>query len=299
MRYVALVLLHRRSPGGGSWLLLLGLLLASSCKDPNPATASARPSRIVTTTPSLTELTAAVAGVETLVGVDEFSTLPEGVAALPKVGSFLDANLEVILALRPDLVVLSDVQAPVAGPLDDAGIATLVLPMHTLADVHEALTALGSATQRPERAAAVSARLEATLRRFRQRPPPRQRPKVLVVLDREVGGLGSMIAAGTGTYLDQLLALLGAENAIAAAGVHYPKLGPEEILRAAPTVILDASQQHSSEGDNLAPWHELRGVPAVDARKIYPIDALYLSPNLRIAEALAGLEQMLYGTTQR
>src|SRR5579862_6393211 len=80
--------------------------------------------RVVSLTPSATEVVAALGEAKLLVGVDDYSTFPPEVAALPKIGSFLSPNLEAIVRLRPTLVIVDDIHGQAASALQGAGIAT-------------------------------------------------------------------------------------------------------------------------------------------------------------------------------
>jgi iron complex transport system substrate-binding protein len=113
---------------------------------------------------------------------------------------------------------------------------------------------------------------------------------VLAVIDREVGGLGNLVSAGPGSWIDELLAVVGGENVLAAAGVRYPKISAEEVLRGRPDVILDLSYaaRHS-----VAAWQSV-DVPAVTAGRVRALDDAYLiAPSPRVAEALAALAKAI------
>src|SRR4051812_27456131 len=200
------------------WPLVLTLVVALGCSkrtDDKPAPSAAP--RVVTLTPSATEVMAALGATQMLVGVDQYSEYPPEVKQLPKVGSFLTPNLEMIVSLRPTLVIVDDIHASSAGALHDAGIATVECEMHALPDIESALTKVGAQIGRSKEAAAIAASIEqAKADAVAKRPA--QRPKVLAIIDREAGGLGNLVAAGTGSYVDELLALVGGANVLAGAG---------------------------------------------------------------------------------
>jgi iron complex transport system substrate-binding protein len=288
-----------RRPRGRS-LAVLALLSATAtgCRDRGaPPAADAPPARIVSLTPSATELVAAAGGLGRLVGVDRYSAWPPEVASLPRVGDFLRPSFEAILRLEPDLVVLAAVQTEVAEGLRGAGVRTLALDVHTVADVRDGLRQVGDAIGEPARAAAAIDALDETVAAVRRRAAARQgsaRPRVLVVIDRELGGLGNMVAAGAGSYLDELLAVLGADNVLAGAGVRYPKISVEAILRAEPDVILDASFTPDPDAAR-RDWRPLDTVPAVASGRVHLLnDTMYLAPSPRLGEALRGLEEMIF-----
>ena len=128
------------------WLCVLLLVIGCSrddAKPPEPAKPGAV-MRIVSLTPSATEVVAALGATSSLVGVDEYSTYPPEVASLPKVGSFLSPNLEVIVRLKPSVVIVDDVHDQAAGALHDAHVETVACAIHGLPDVKQALRTVGA-----------------------------------------------------------------------------------------------------------------------------------------------------------
>ncbi|MDQ3370885.1 MAG: helical backbone metal receptor [Myxococcota bacterium] len=278
------------------WLVVLVVLLGCSREEARPAPARGpgsgsaaapvtTPHRLVSLTPSATEVVAALGATSELVGVDAYSLFPPEVAHLPKVGSFLTPNLEVILGLEPTLVIVDDIHKPAAGALRDAGLATVECPIHSLPDVKQALRTVGGRLGRTAEAERVIEQIEAAIVAATERRPA-QRPRVLAVIDREAGGLGNLVAVGPGSWIDELLAIVGAENVLAASGVRYPKISMEEVLRSRPDVILDISFAARS---GLGAWSGIE-VPAVKTGRVVALSEAYLTaPSPRVVEALQAL----------
>lgn len=241
-------------------------------------------------TPSATEVVAALGATDLLVGVDDYSTFPPEVAKLPRVGTFLQPNLEAVMTLRPTLVIADDVHAAFAQRLADAGIDVTECPMHDLADVRASLTKVGAKLGRAGGARAaietIDRAIDQAAARRRARTGPR--PRVLAVIEHEPAGLGGLVVAGPGSWLDELLAIEGADNAMLGAGARYPKISSREAFAADPTVILDAAFAADPATD--APmWRE-----HTSARVVVTKDPFLLAPSPRIAEALAQLDKILY-----
>jgi len=250
------------------------------------------PRKIVTLTPSATEIVAALGATDRLIGVDEFSTFPPAVNSLPKVGSFLQPSFETIVRLRPDLVIGDDIHDDAATALRGAGVDVLLAPMHSLPDLRKAFTTVGARIGRDAEAKAALAALDDAIAASRDRHRGRGL-RVLIVIDREAGGLGNMVAAATGSWLDELLAITGAENVLAGTAVRYPKVSPEELLRAKPDVILDVSFA-ADRATALTEWQQLGEIPAVARGRVKVMkDAYLLGPSPRVAEALAAIEAAL------
>lgn len=299
MTRLSLESLRPRRPRFAAGLALLCLLCAAGCRDraapaPAPADTHGPVRRVVTLTPSATELVAAVGAADLLVGVDRYSTHPPRARDLPKVGDFLHPSFEAIVALAPDLVIADDVQAEVASGLAAAGIRTLRLPMHTIDDVLGGLAEVGRALQREDAARAVQAEIERALRSARGRARAADPPRVLGVVDREAGGLGNLVAAGPGSYLDELLAVVGATNALADYRVRYVKLSAEQILRARPEIILDLAPA-ASPATVRQDWNRLPELPAVQHGRVHALqDGIYLAPGPRIGQAIERLSAIVH-----
>jgi iron complex transport system substrate-binding protein len=254
--------------------------------------ASAGPTvqRVVSLTPSATEVVAALGATAMLVGVDDYSTFPPEVTKLPKVGSFLSPNLETIVSLRPTLVIVDDIHGQAAGALGDAKIATAACAIHALPDVKAALRTVGARLGKTAEAERAIETIEMALDRAAAARPAR-RPRVLAVIDREAGGLGNLVTAGHGSWIDELLAVVGGDNVLSGAGVRYPKISAEEVLRTRPEVILDLSY---AARQGVEPWKAL-DVPAVASGRVRALSDPYLiAPSPRVAEALAALAAAIH-----
>jgi iron complex transport system substrate-binding protein len=261
---------------------VLVLLLAVMACDRGPREAPAT-TRVVSLTPSATEIVAALGATELLVGVDSYSKYPPGVERLPKVGDFIHPNLEAIVRLSPTLVIVDDVHGTTASALHDRGIATVTCGMHAIADVESALHAVGARLGRDAQATALVADLERAIAEARARRPAHH-PRVLLVIDRAAGDLTNLVAAGPGSWLDELLVIVGGDNVLAGAD-RYPKISVEEVVRARPDVILDVS--FADPGTSA--WRSL-DVPAVHADAVFRLSQpVLLGPTPRIREALAAL----------
>ena len=286
-------------------LVVLGCVLACSREEPTSAPRrvpqgaehglaagpgpGAAALTVVTLMPSATEVMAALGATGLLVGVDAYSEYPPEVKQLPKVGAFLTPNIEAIVRLRPSVVIVDDVHAPAAAALRDAGLETIACPLHALPDVRRALRAVGARIGRAAEAERVVREIDAALDAAAARRPAR-RPRVLAVIDREAGGLGGLVAAGPGSWVDELLAVVGGDNVMLASGLRYPKISLEEVLRGRPDVILDLS---FAARDGLGAWQAV-DVPATRARRVVELHRPYLvAPSPRVTQALADLARAI------
>ena len=270
------------------WLLIL--MVVASCERTGRAPeAQGAQARLVTLSPSATEVVAALGATAQLVGVDQYSTYPPEVSKLTKVGSFLSPNIETIVSLRPTLVILDDIHGGTATVLKDAGVATVACPMHGLPDVKRGLRSVAQQIGRAAEAERLIGEIDAALDAASARRPAR-RPRVLAVIDRQKDGLGNLVGAGPGSWIDELLAVVGGQNVLAASSVKYPKISMEEVLRAQPEFILDLSY---AARDEITAW-QAADVPASKTGRVRALSEPYLvAPSPRVTAALDVLARSL------
>jgi ABC-type Fe3+-hydroxamate transport system substrate-binding protein len=268
-------------------MLWIGLFVLLSCHRDRVAESDQAPARIVTLTPSATAIVVRLGATERLVGRDSYSTRPPAVAQLPVVGDFVSPNVESIAALHPQLVILDEAQGRTRDALQAVGVPTLSLTMHQVSDVRSGLIEVGHRLGLDERATREADAFDAKLEEMHTRASARlSHPRVLILIDRSPTELSDLIAAGPGSYLDELLTLVGGQNVMSGAPVRYPQLSAEQLMRAAPEIIIDASGAAPSTR-GLQEWPILSEVPAVRRRRVHRIvDRDLLSPSPRIGDAL-------------
>lgn len=124
------------------------------------------PRRIVCLTEETTETLYRIGAGDLVVGISGFTVRPKEARQKPKVSSFLDANFERILDLRPDLVLgFSDIQADIARELIKRGVPVYVFNQRSVAEILQAIRLIGALVGRGEEAARLAGELEAGLRR--------------------------------------------------------------------------------------------------------------------------------------
>ena len=154
-------------------------------------------------------------------------------------------------------------------------------------DVKHALRAVGDKLGKAKEADAAIADIDRALDEAAARRPARH-PRVLAIIDREAGGLGNLVAAGPGSWVDELLAVVGGDNVLAASGVRYPKISLEEVLTGDPEIIIDLSFD-KDPARKLAAWNGVN-VTAVKTGHVKALDDAYLQgPSPRVRQALAAL----------
>lgn len=209
------------------------------------------PRRIVTLLPSLTETVCELGACDRLVGVDNFSNWPEPVPRLPHVGGLDDASIEQIVALKPDIVLLSSTSRALAR-LEGLGLPVMGLELKTLADVRRALGKVGQLLD-VQGAEQVWSRINAEVDAAARTLPPQLRGTTVYY---EVGG---GYAASESSHIGEVLARVGAANVVPGNLGTVPKLNPEFVVRADPQVIM-FSDRNVAELPTRPGWSRIRAV---------------------------------------
>jgi len=260
------------------------------------------PARIVSTSPSITETLFALGLGSRVVGVTTFCTYPSEARSKPKVGTFLDPDYERILALKPDLVLVFKNPINVSGRLSALGLRTADVDMDTVESVYTSIAAIGRMTGTTPRAAALVASLKRELDSIRAAGARGGRTKVLFLVGRAPATLQSMVGAGPGTFLDQLLRLAGGVNALASSPVQYPKVSLEQILASDPDVIIDMGDYaHASEAtearrrEELSVWKPYGRLKAVRSGRVHAVTAAhFVVPGPRMSAAARDFLKFLH-----
>ncbi|MGR4867899.1 ABC transporter substrate-binding protein [Variovorax sp. LARHSF232] len=198
------------------------------------------PQRIVSLLPSLTETVCALQACDRLVGVDTFSNWPASVQSLPHLGGLEDANVEAIVALKPDLVLLAK-SARVTPRLEGLGLRVMALEPKSMKDVERVLGKLGQALGREAQAQALWRQLDTGVDHVAAALPAGARGKRVYF---EVNN--GPYAAGEASFIGETLLRLGAKNIVPAALGPFPKLNPEFVVRADPQLIMVGDRNASA-----------------------------------------------------
>jgi len=228
------------------------------------------PERIVSLSPTATEMLFAIGAGELVVAADEYSTFPEDAPTTDLSG--FTPNIEAIAAYDPDLVVAHTDPGDLASSLAEIGVPTLMHPAAaTLDDTYTQIEQLGAATGHVGEAAAVVAQMQADIDALVASLPPRDEP-LTYYHELDV----TFFSVSSDTFIGQLYGLLGMQSVADEAGDEsggYPQLSPEFIIEADPDVILLADAVccgvDPTEVANRPGWEQLS---AVQAERIISLD---------------------------
>lgn len=248
--------------------------------------------RIIALAPSVTEVIFELEQGHRLVGATMYSNHPEAAKKLPRVGSYVHLDLERILALKPDLCIgtADGNQKHIVERLETLGIPVFLVYPGNMKNIQQATLLIGKAIGAEKEATArvhwMQQKLDAVLKKVSTKT---HKPSVFFQVDTP-----PIIAAGKGTFLDELIQLAGGVNAVSQKS--YPRYSWEDVLITKPEVVLMSSMAGGFTHNELKnQWTKWKGIPAVKNDRVYVMDSdLFDRPTPRLVLGLEFLAKTIH-----
>lgn len=195
------------------------------------------PQRIICMTEETTETLYRIGAGDRVVGVSGFTVRPPEARKKPRVSSFLDANFERILELKPDLVLgFSDLQADIGRELCKRGVPVYLFNQRSIAEILQAVRVIGALVGLGEAAERLADEFTANLERHAEAAErlPR-RPRIFFEEWHEplISGI---------RWCSELVELVGGEDVCRESREHPEAKGrifpPEEVARRDPEAVI-------------------------------------------------------------
>ena len=254
--------------------------------------------RIVALTASDCEILYAVGAGDLLVARGTYCDYPAEVTELPELGSGYDTNVEDIIAMDPDVLLMSTMaqtEEQVAA-LEAAGVAVVVSDAQDVAGTYQAIRMIGALVGKDEAAEAVVAEMEATFAELEEAVaakniPEDEKPTVYFEVSPIYYGLW---AAGGGSFMNEIADMLGMKN-IFAEGASWESISEEQVIAANPDYIVTITMYFGEEYESAEA--EIMARPGWENITAVKNGAILLLPNnelSRPAPRLADGARMLY-----
>lgn len=251
--------------------------------------------KVVAITPSDAENLNAIGAVDSLVGIGTYVDNPEEILSLPVVASGSDLNAEEIIALEPDLVLMSDMaqSEEQINSLTDAGVNVLVTKAGTIEEVYKALELIGKVMGKEEDAAKVIQNMKDSFAAIEANKEDLAGKKIYFEVSPLEYGLWS---AGAHTFMDEIAQIVGLEN-IFADVEGWSEVSEEEVIARNPDYIVTISMG-SMEGPS--PVEEIMGRPGwegitavKDGKILNLVDNELSRPSVRLVEGAEALNDFV------
>jgi ABC-type Fe3+-hydroxamate transport system substrate-binding protein len=223
--------------------LALAVVLALACRagEPEVEAVDTGEPRVISLSPSATDIVLALGRREALVGVDQYSHALSGLGdELPSLGGLFAPDLERAIELRPTLVlgVRSENQAAFFAQLRARDVRVYEIDSSgSLESVLATYEAIGAQLGREAEARTLVAQVREQLEAVARSVAGLGRPSVALVVERE-----PLYVAAGGSFASALIEAAGGRNIFADLPSAYPQVSLELLAERAPDVLIDSTQ---------------------------------------------------------
>ena len=253
--------------------------------------------RVVALTPSDCEILFTIGAGDTLVGRGEYCDYPAEVLDIPAVQSGAETNIEEILALEPQLLIMSTMSQTEeqAAQLEAAGVQVVISDAQDIAGVYTAIKMIGKLMGKDENAAEVIDNMKTTFAEIEEKSTGDGSKTIYFEVSPLEYGL---YTAGAHTFMDEVANMLGVKNCFADVE-GWSAISEEQVLERNPDYIMTITMYY---GEGPTPEEEILGragwenVTAVKNKAILNLVDNELSrPAPRLADGAKMLYDFVYG----
>jgi len=242
--------------------------------------------RAVSLAPNLTEIVFAVGAGDKLVGRTSYDNFPPEAQKIQTVGDTMNPNIENIIALKPQVVLVSTASQieTFTRQLESQNIAVFVTNPNSLDDIYKSIHQIGEIFGKTEKAREIVEGLSKRVAEVESEINKAKNIKVFLQISKE-----PLFTIGEDSFLTDLIARTGGVSVTANVATAYPKLSKETAFVLNPDVIILSESE-----DNLEPNDVFKNSPAVKNGKVFKINADIISrPSPRIVDALEQIARHL------
>ena len=247
-------------------------------------TVNSAPQKIVSLSPSTTEILFALGLGEKVIGVDDMSNYPEKAAETPQMGDYNGPNVELIASAQADLILAGNtLQSEAITALQALNVPVAGVEAQSLAQIYDSILLIGTLTGADTQAQNLVAELkqkEQSIAELAKKLP--NKPKVYYVMS--FGEFGNW-TCGSGTMIDDYITLCGGVNIAHDGGAPWMDFSLEKVVEGNPDILLLDSNAGTVE--QLAAEQSYAQTAAVANSHVFVLPADVISrPGPRMAEAM-------------
>lgn len=237
------------------------------------------PQKVVSLAPSITETLFFLGLGGNIVGVTRYCNFPPEAQGKSIVGGVIDPNYEVIVSLKPELVIMT-VEGNTREAFDkllEIGIKVFVTNPRDFEGIFKTIKDFGKIFGVEARADHLIDSLKSEIGSIEKKNRFEKKLRVLVLLS-----LNPLITAGKNTFINEIIERAGGINIGGRLKQNYPVLNREEILKVNPDIII-LTEPNIEVKDLLKVFPEWKFVNAVKKGMIYKIDPdIVMRPSPRV-----------------
>ncbi len=199
--------------------------------------------RIISLSPSITEIVYALGAGENLVGTSEYSLYPKEAQKVPIIGGSSNPNIEKIISLAPTLVVGQTFSIDTLEKLKKFHIKTLMLNLQTIEDIKSSITKLSNELKTSP--IAIIQKIDDALKNAPKSKTPHA---VMIVYGLHEDLRSGIYIAGDKIFFNDIILACGNTNAYTDKTAEQPVLSYENVIALNPEQII-ILHSHATEAN--------------------------------------------------
>jgi iron complex transport system substrate-binding protein len=240
--------------------------------------------RIVSLSPSITEIVYALGKGEELVATSAYSLHPKEAQSLPIIGGYESPSLEKILSHSPTLVLGQSYNTQPLEKLEKFHIKTVVLKLKTLEDIQNSIALLGDTLDAKTQAKQLLTNITNAITNASK---SQKQHSVMIVYGLKEDLRNGIYIAGHNIFFEDIITACGNTNAYTSNAAEQPVLSYENVIALNPDQIIilhsHATEPNVDVTKALESWYSLP-TNAAKNNKISIVDEAYLHiPSHRVA----------------
>jgi len=256
------------------------------------------PKKIISLAPNITEILFALELDEDISAVTDFCDYPKAALTKPRIGGFVNPNIEMIVSLNPDLIIATrdGNRRETIQRLNDLGLSVYVINPRGYDGVMKTIQNIGEVVGRRDEARKIATTMRTRKERVLALTQSLPKPGVFFQV-----GEAPMITVGRETLANDLIRLAGGRSISGNEAIQYPHYSIETIMLKAPEVIIISSMERKRDYLNsIKKWQNWKSIPAVRMNAIYVVDTnLVDRSSPRIGEGLETMVRMIHPEAMR
>ncbi len=253
------------------------------------------PQRIISLSPSNTEVVFALGLADRVVGVTDYCNYPPEALEKDVVGGFSTPSIERIVELEPELILASTIHEEEVTRLEGLGLPVLVVESSMLIDLYKSISLIAEVT-------GIADDGEALIESMQKR---------IYAVESVVAGIDPedqvrvyyevysdpLMSAGKGAFINEIISLAGGVNIFGDIDENYPTISAEVVAERQPEIILFPDYHGTADFvlDSMTDRPGWESIPAVRENRVYAIsDDAFARPGPRVVDAVEEAAGIFY-----
>lgn len=252
-----------------------------------------KPERIISMSPSTTEILFAIGAGDKVIGIDKYSDYPDAVKTIAQVGDYTTPDVEKIISLKPDLVLAGEkLQTATITKLKELGIPTMAVEARNYEDISKSFEMIGAAVGQDTAAKALADKLKAKEDEIKGKLAGQKTPTVYYIVS--FGAAAGNWTSGPGSFINSMIGIAGGDCVTNHVDPNAPWMdyNLEKLVSQNPDIML--LDQYAGDLKTLATTEGYKDLAAVKNGKVTVTTNELARPGPRIIDGLDVLAKILH-----